>query len=862
MARASGCGGADLPPRTRPRRHRRAADRRTSAGSQMPAASARCRRPARARSSTSSRPASRRRATRRSSSRRPISITSSRSPAAVAGRLGAVRRDARRRPRRLPPAVEHELPRQPVDRREATTRFANGVIGKLVTYNMEERQRVKIVDYVGLEEDRELEDRRQAEGSERRRSASTRSSTPALIRKVEGIVRDMMKEKGFQFANVTHEIKDVPGGPKLVHLTFNMDEGPEGQDPEHRLRRQQGDQRRHAEAADEGQQAQRLVSSRWSSTGARHLPGSEVRRRRREGRPSTTATSGYIRRGRRRSPSSRCSATRTTRRPAWIELRIPVTEGERYKVGELRRSPATRSSRPRSCSRCSSSSTGRVLQREEGPERAREGAGDLRRRRLHGVHRLSRLQARATSRTRPSRSARGARRRSRRSRRRTPPPIVDVTMRMQEGKQYFVNRITFTGNTTTRDNVIRREMRLVEDGVFNTEALKFSIKRLNQLGYFKALEGRQGRQRRQDAERRQQGRREAEARRAEPQPAHLRRRRVAVRRLLRPAVVPDGRTSSAAARASPLSLQAGSRAQNYQLAFTEPFLFDRNITGGVNLFKTDVRYIGQFTQKSTGGVLTFGFPLGSGFTRDVHQLQLRARARHRDQRPVHAIRGAGAQSVPARLAADRRRAASASSARSRRASSTTPSTTRSSRPAGKRYTASIDLAGLGGNTNFYKPTLEGVWYWKQNNRLTLGLRASWSTSTRFNGTDSTLPIFEKLFLGGEYSVRGFDIRTIGPMDPTTGLVLGGNKSLLFNVEEMINIAGPVRLIFFYDAGQVRDVGQPFTWFENVRSRSCRPVGAVGSVCHQHAGGPELSTSAGRAHSRPRRAQKSASSCRC
>ena len=76
------------------------------------------------------------------------------------------------------------------------------------------------------------------------------------------------------------------------------------------------------------------------------------------------------------------------------------------------------------------------------------------------------------------------------------PPIVDVTMRMQEGEQYFVNRITFVGNTTTRDNVIRREMRLVENGVFNTEALKFSVRRLNQLGYFKKLEGRrhQGRE--------------------------------------------------------------------------------------------------------------------------------------------------------------------------------------------------------------------------------------------------------------------------------------------------------------------------------------------------------------------------------
>jgi outer membrane protein insertion porin family len=67
-----------------------------------------------------------------------------------------------------------------------------------------------------------------------------------------------------------------------------------------------------------------------------------------------------------------------------------------------------------------------------------------------------------------------------------------------------------------------------------------------------------------------------------------------------------------------------------------------------------------------------------------------------------------------------------------------------------------------------------------------------------------LPIFEKLFLGGEYSIRGFDIRTIGPSDPVTPyLIVGGDKSLLFNVEQQFTIAGPVRLIAFYDAGQVQ-----------------------------------------------------------
>src|SRR4029453_14651011 len=68
------------------------------------------------------------------------------------------------------------------------------------------------------------------------------------------------------------------------------------------------------------------------------------------------------------------------------------------------------------------------------------------------------------------------------------PPIVDVTMRLQQGEQYFVNRITFVGNTTTRDNVIRREFRLLENGVFKSESLNFSGRRINQLGYFKPIE--------------------------------------------------------------------------------------------------------------------------------------------------------------------------------------------------------------------------------------------------------------------------------------------------------------------------------------------------------------------------------------
>src|SRR5205823_9692288 len=104
-------------------------------------------------------------------------------------------------------------------------KFPNGTIGKIVTYNMEERQRVKIVDYVGSKKievskiDEKLKDA----------DAQIRLDTfidPGLIKKVKTIVRDMLREKGFQFADVKEEIVEVSGGPKLVHLTFMMEEGP------------------------------------------------------------------------------------------------------------------------------------------------------------------------------------------------------------------------------------------------------------------------------------------------------------------------------------------------------------------------------------------------------------------------------------------------------------------------------------------------------------------------------------------------------------------------------------------------------------------------------------------------------------
>jgi outer membrane protein insertion porin family len=133
---------------------------------------------------------------------------------------------------------------------------------------------------------------------------------------------------------------------------------------------------------------------------------------------------------------------------------------------------------------------------------------------------------------------------------------------------------------------------------------------------------------------------------------------------------------------------------------------------------------------------------------------------------------------------------------------------------GRRITMSLDVAGIGGDTSFLKPRFEAVQLFQLSRRTTLGLRGQIEYIRPFAGTE-TLPIYETLFLGGEYTVRGYDIRSIGPRDTRTGLVFGGDKTLLFNAEYMISIASPVRLILFYDAGQVRVKGQKFGWTEDV-----------------------------------------------
>jgi outer membrane protein insertion porin family len=691
--------------------------------------------------------------------------------------------------------------------------FENGVIGKVILYNMEERQRVKIVDYIGSDkvDQSKIEEELRDKGIQIRLDSFI---DPGLIRRVAGIVRELYASKGYMFAEVKPEIKDVAGGPKTVHVTFNISEGPKVKIRELEFI---GNQKIGDHAL-----SKQMKENKGPGMFSFILPkGTFKEDKFGEDADKIVAyyrDNGYIA-AQVGQPDLKVLEDEEDGKIRWVQLRVPVTEGDRYKIGEFtfEGNTVVKDEALKGLFRFEPGEYYSEKKIKKSLDKAREvyGAGGYYEFVAFPDLKPRNVVANGDGGAGPAAPA---------SAKADAPAVVDVMMKVTEGKQYFVNRITFTGNTTTRDNVIRREIRLLEAGVFNTEALKYSIKRLNQLGYFKALEG--------------------DAIQVEKTPGvdnkvdlSLKLEEQNRNQLTFGAGVSqfDGffgqlafQTSNFLGRGETFSLsaQAGNRAKNYQLAFTEPFLFDKPMTAGLDLFIREIRWPGQFTQVSNGGNLVYGFQTGD-FSRMYLNYSLE-QVKVKDLNPLYLdplVIGRNPFLQDSLLIGEGGR---------RTISKISPSWVFNTvdQPifptSGTRYTFSFDYAGIGGNTNFVNPKVEGIWYYPFNKRTSIGFRAQ-AEYIRPYGSTRQLPIYERLYLGGEYSIRGFDIRTVGPRDPETAVVLGGNKSLLFNAEYLIHIAGPVRLVLFADAGQVRDTGENFTWKEPIVQRNVQGVLIADSI---------------------------------
>src|SRR6187399_2110911 len=340
--------------------------------------------------------------------------------------------------------------------------FPNGVIGKHVVFHLEERARLKVVDYLPLNEKEKLKvEVSKIESTLKEKDIAVRLDSfvdESTLRKVIGTIKELYADQGFNDAVVTTQRQAMPAGPKLVHLTFRIDPGPRVEIAElsfdgnsaftdAKLRKQMKDNKPKGFLGFLGDATYHEL--KFSDDAGRiaefykdhGYAGVQV------GQPQTEVL--------RTSPDGK-------RR--WIRLRVPIDEGMKYTIGTFELTGETKLNLV-AIRNLYKIKEGDVFSNElirKGIEKTKEAYG------AYGFWQWSydpELKPRGIDPTtgKPIGDE-------------PPPPIMDVSIRMEEGKQFFVNRITFTGNTNTHDAVIRREMRLAEGGVFNAEALKESVR--------------------------------------------------------------------------------------------------------------------------------------------------------------------------------------------------------------------------------------------------------------------------------------------------------------------------------------------------------------------------------------------------
>ncbi len=389
---------------------------------------------------------------------------------------------------------------------------------------------------------------------------------------------------------------------------------------------------------------------------------------------------------------------------------------------------------------------------------------------------------------------------------------VNLTIHIFEGEVAYLNRLEFKGNVFTKDKVIRREMLVREGDRFSFALFKDSLLRLNQLGLVE-LEGEPD---------------------IQPNPQDPTQIDVNVRltELQRNNIQFSAGYSGymgtfvsvsystvnflGAGERLELALQYGKRMRNYSFGFTEPYLFDLPISVGFNVHDQYMVYPGIFNQRSKGADFNFGGRI-KGYLRgnlvysyaniEVTPYEFAENDPYLNPyyNPYLNPYGGGYMGYNPyyRFGKYNISALSPTIYRNTVDSPLTPSR-------GSMYLASVKYAGsfLGGDVDMIKPRLELIRYIPVFGRQSLGLHLEYSFIKPIKGV-TEVPFWERYFLGGERSIRGYEIYTIGPRGES-GVNEGGEKSLVFNAEYIIPLSGPLYTILFFDAGNAIPKDQQFS----------------------------------------------------
>ncbi|HTL57813.1 MAG TPA: outer membrane protein assembly factor BamA [Candidatus Limnocylindrales bacterium] len=416
---------------------------------------------------------------------------------------------------------------------------------------------------------------------------------------------------------------------------------------------------------------------------------------------------------------------------------------------------------------------------------------------------------------------------------------MDLDFQLDEGQKYLIEKIEIRGNTKTKDKVIRRELAVSPGETFDMVRVKRSKQRLEGLQYFEKVDARP-----EPTDPPIAGRKNLVVGVDEKNTGNLTLGAgfSSVDALVGFAEITQGNfdlfhppTFTGGGQRFRLRVSIGTELQDYMVSFVEPWFLGRKLSLGVDLYYRDLNYLSLdniYSVTRGGGKVSLTRALGSDFLIGSLSYTLEDVGIHLNpgwHGPLLGFSGdpAGAPggghgfptqvpgvipgNVPPSILQE-----VGYSLLSRVGGALAYDTRNSVRLPNKGQRTELDAEIVGGDKEFYKLELKSSWYFKG---LAKGhvLEMIGKTGVAESLQSEDVPFYERYYLGGLYSLRGFKFHSISPRDPGFSEPVGGDTYWFGSAEYSIPIIEQehgvgVRFAFFYDIGNVS--APPYTWSIN------------------------------------------------
>jgi outer membrane protein insertion porin family len=371
---------------------------------------------------------------------------------------------------------------------------------------------------------------------------------------------------------------------------------------------------------------------------------------------------------------------------------------------------------------------------------------------------------------------------------------IDITYNISEGELAYVDRIEIRGNIKTKDEVVRRELRIYPGEKFDGDKLRRSKERLYNLGYFEEIN--------YDVEPGSTENKKnlvVSVKEAKTGEFSFGGGYSSIDKVIgfvdvtqRNFDIMNWPTFTGGGQILKLHTDIGSIRQDAILSFTEPWIFGYPYLFGFDAFtrtnyrSTDVGY--AYDEKDVGGDLRFG----KEFT-DYDRADLTYTL---ENIKIGNIDSASSSELLAEEGANNIYSLGLALTHDTRDNVYNPTK-------GLLGVGTVDYAGgvLGGDKNFTRFTLSSSVFFTSFGTNVLELRGKAGTIDDF-GNSTSVPIYERFFLGGGNTIRGYKERSIGPLDPVTQDPIGGKSLLMGTAEYTVPLVKVIKAAAFYDIGNV------------------------------------------------------------